>query len=228
MNRKRNWIYVMLVVSAFLLVLWKQQDVIRERNQAVVSSVSEWEKSGRPVVVEEIRKKDVPLYIKVTAWQVDEHHFEGHVSKDIRDKLSIGQDMVFLVDGKEVKGSISMIAEEISIETGMYRVQVVFAESFHLEGWIIAYAHIDTMQDVMCVPNEAIDKENDTPFVWKAVDGTAVRQQIVVGQRDGYGAVVTQGLNEGDLVIIEGFSSLSEGDKVNIRKGSGQEEIKHD
>lgn len=228
MNRKRNWIYFILVLVSFFLIVWKQQDVIRERNQTVVSSVSEWEEKGRPVVVEEVRKKDVPLYIKVTAWQIGDRLFEGHVSKDIRDKLSVGQEMVFLVDGKEVNGSIAKIADEISIETGMYPVHVSAAETFHLEGWVVAYAHTETMHDVICVPNEVIDKEGEISFVWKAVDGKAVRQEIAVGQRDGYGAMVTQGLKEGDLVIIKGFSSLSEGDKINVRKDFSEEEIKND
>jgi len=228
MNRKRNLIYVVIIVAGFVSVIVKQLMINQERRQVIVSSVSEWREKGRPVAAAEVKRSDVVLHTKVTAWQVGDRLFEGYVSKEIRNQIKVGQEMLFRVDGTEFKGTISMIADEISLETGMYQVQVSFAEPMELKGWVVAYAYIDTLQNVICVSNEIIDSDNGVSFVWKVVDGKAVRQPITIGQRDGYGAVVTQGLSEGDLVVTKGFSMLSEGDKVNIMKEFREEESSHD
>ncbi len=126
--------------------------------------------------------------------------------------------MLFRADGKDFTGRITTIAEDISLETGMYPVQTTFPQAFDFKNWVTAYAHTDTLRQVLCVPNEIIDKENDAFFIWKVVDGKAARQDIAIQQRDGYGAVVSGGLNEGDLVIVKGAALLAEGDKVNVLK----------
>ena len=228
MNKKRNWIYLFCFAGLLFLVVMKQQAVNEERQQAVISTFSEWAEKGKPVAVYRVARRNVPYYTKVTSWQVGDHLFEGFVSKEIREKIRLGQDMLFYVDGGEVKGSIAKIADEISLETGMYRVQVFVEPLFDLKGWVVAYAHTDTMRDVICIPNEVIDSEDGRLFVWKAVDSAAVKQPITTGQRDGYGAVVTGGLEPGDEVIVKGFTILAPGDKVHILKVMGEKELDHD
>ncbi len=228
MNKKRNWVYLFCLIGTVFLVVWKQQVIKEERQKAIISTFSEWETKGKPVVVSRVSRRDVPFYTKVTSWQVSEHVFEGHVSRETREKIHVGQDMLFYVDGGEVPGSISSIADEISLETGMYRVQVYVERLFDLKDWVVAYAHTDTLRDVICFPNEIINSKDGKLFVWKSVNSRAVRQPIAIGQRDGYGAVVTEGLQEGDTVIVQGFTILSEGDKVHVLKDITDEESDHD
>ncbi|MBU4333059.1 MAG: hypothetical protein KKD07_01305, partial [Candidatus Omnitrophica bacterium] len=116
-------------------------------------------------------------------------------------------------------GEISKIAQEISLDSGMYAVEVVFKESFNIEGWLVAQAHIDMFRNSICIPNEIIENDNGKFYVWKIEDGRSVRQLITIEKRDGYGAIVDSGLVEGDRVVIEGFTQLVPGDKVNILKG---------
>ena len=177
MNKKRLVIYGGLAVMGVLLVLWKQQDVTRERSQKVVSTISQWDEKGKPVEVWQAVRRDVPVYTKVTARQIDARTFEGYVSREVRDKVAVGQDMLFSVDGLQVTGTISTIAEDISLETGLYPVRTTFSRPFELKSWVAAYAHIDTLRNVICVPNEIIDKEGETFFVWTAVDGQAAAME---------------------------------------------------
>jgi len=228
MNKKRNWVYFILALIGLILVIGKQQAVIWERDQVIISTVSEWKEKGKPIVVYEVKNRDIPLYAKVTAWQASEHTFEGFVSKEVRNKIRIGQNIAFYVDNQEFKGIVSTIADELSLGAGMYRVQATLDQSFDLKGWVVAFAHIDTLKGVICIPNEVISKEDELSFIWKAQGDKAIRQQVIIGQRDGYGAVVTQGLDQGDMVIVKGFFMLSEGDKVNILSKISAEEMEND
>jgi hypothetical protein len=228
MSRKRNWGYLFLFVGLFLAVAFKQHAVTKERSQVIVSALFEWKEKGKPVFVYEVRKRDVPRYTKATVWQVAPHDFVGYVTEEVKEKISVGQEMFFCVDKSRFQGTISKIAEEISLDTGMYQVQVSFKETFDLKGWLVALAHTDTLRGVICIPNEVIDRDKDALYMWKVVDSKAQRQKIAIGQRDGYGAVVTEGIKEGDVIVVKGFSGLNEGEKVKILKSVTAEEIDND
>ena len=218
MNRKRNLIYLACGLVFLLAVIFKQAMITSKRNEKIVSAFSEWQQYGKPVVVETIQKKDVLSYTKVTAWQLDSHTFKGHTSKTVRDQLRIGQEMVFKYEKLKHKGVISKIADEISLDTGMYAIQVSFEDSFDSPEWVVAYAHTGTIKDVIDIPNEVIEKNGEEFLVWKVEDGRAVKQTVTIQQRDGYGAIVGSGIQEGDMVVFEGFTQLNEGDKVRIVK----------
>jgi len=228
MNKKRNWVYLFLVCASVLLIIGKQYAVVRGRDKIVVSTISEWKEKGKPVIVYKVEKRDVPIYTTITGKQVAEHLFEGYVSKEVHGQIKVGQEISFQTDGEKLKGVISMVADEISLDTGMYRVQTFFDELLDLNSWIVVSVRIGTLNDVICIPNEIIDKEDEDSFVWKAVDGKSVRQRVLIGQQDGYGVVVIQGLSEGDWIIVSGFSRLSDGDKINILRNISIEEIVND
>lgn len=218
MSKRRVVIYLMCIVALIFFVIFKQKIVTAKRNQEIVSTYSEWERYGKPVVVQVIKRQDIPKYAKITAWQIDPHIFEGNVSKSIRDKLKIGQDMTFIVGEDIFSGEILKIADEISLDSGMYAVEVRFEETFDIKDWLIAYAHIDTFKDSICIPNEIIDSDGSGFYIWKIKGGRAVKQMIKIENRDGYGAIVQNGISEGDSVVFEGFTQLAPGDKVNILK----------
>ncbi|HBG61557.1 MAG: hypothetical protein A2Y03_10355 [Omnitrophica WOR_2 bacterium GWF2_38_59] len=219
MNKIRETIYLIFLVVPVFFVISKQMVIKADRNSEILSTFSEWQKNGKPVIVHTIERKDIPKYIKITAWQISPHVFEGNVSKSVRDQLKVGQDMAFKVGQDMFKGEISKIAQEISLDSGMYAVEVTFKESFNIEGWLVAQAHIDTFRNSICIPNEIIENDSGKSYVWKIKDGRSVKQVITVEKRDGYGAIVDSGLVEGDSVVIEGFTQLVPGDKVNILKG---------
>jgi len=225
MTKRKNFIYLLMIVFIILSVFIKQRRIINARQKAIISSFSEWDQHGKPVVVLRAKKKDVPSYTKVTFWQRAPNVFKAYVSKDVRDQLKIGQEMLFKVDGTTFQGRISEIAKEISLDTGMYLVSAEFQERFNISGWKVAYAHTATIRDAINIPNEMIEHIEGQYFIWKIDKGRAVRQQIVVKQRNGYGAIVEQGVEEGDQLVVEGFNQLREGDTVNIIREYSEENI---
>ena len=142
--------------------------------------------------------------------------FEGYVPKAIQQKIAAGQDVYIKDNGYDIMGSVSGISDEISIDTGMFCAQVTFQEPLDSVKLIVAYVHTDTLRDVFCVPNAIIERQDEKTFIWKVEAGRALKQQIRIGERDGYGAVVLDGLDRGDLVVYKGFTQLLENDLVNI------------
>lgn len=68
------------------------------------------------------------------------------------------------------------------------------------------------------VPTSAVMTDMKGRFVWTATGGVVDKKHITVGGYQGQGIVVADGLDEDDLVIIEGSRKVSTGMSVNIRE----------
>jgi membrane fusion protein (multidrug efflux system) len=75
--------------------------------------------------------------------------------------------------------------------------------------------------DSLVVPEQALVPQGTEQFVFRVVDGRAVRVRVEVGQRrDGKAEVVT-GLAAGDVVVAAGQQRLRDGVPVAVRGGDG-------
>jgi membrane fusion protein (multidrug efflux system) len=95
---------------------------------------------------------------------------------------------------------------DASLRPGMFaRVRLITSES----------------ADSLVVPEQALVAQGSEPFVFKVVDGRAVRAKVEVGQRrDGRAEVVT-GLAPGDVVVAAGQQRLRDGVPVAVKGGDG-------
>jgi len=100
-------------------------------------------------------------------------------------------------------GEIVSVASNIDLDTGMHVVRTARVA----DG--LQFAEFKT--DGYFVPVHAVT--NGVVFVVR--DGVAVAQKVTVGRSDVETAYVTDGLAEGDVVIV---SRVAEGDKVQIKK----------
>ncbi len=64
------------------------------------------------------------------------------------------------------------------------------------------------------VPANAVLINNDGKFVWVAEEGRATRRPVVINGYSGKGVVISEGLQAGDSVIVEGYQKVSEGMRV--------------
>jgi hypothetical protein len=65
------------------------------------------------------------------------------------------------------------------------------------------------------IPNKCVQITPDNRhFVWLADGNTARRRFIAVGSLADYGIIVENGLAEGDRLIVEGSTKISEGMKI--------------
>jgi len=227
-NKKQILIYFICVLLFIAFVIAKQQQVRFRRNKPIVSTFSQWQQNGKPVFVKLVLPKNVPLFEKLTLRPVDNGTFDGYVPKATQEKLAIGQDIYVELGSNSIVGSISEISNDVSLDTGMFYLKVAFKKPVDVSDWLVVYVHIDTLSNVICVPNTIIDHEDGRYILWVVVDGYARRRTVAIKRRDGYGAVIAEGLEAGDYVVTRGFTQLSDNDKVNILDSTDIKEIPND
>lgn len=77
---------------------------------------------------------------------------------------------------------------------------------------------LEETQNALAVPLSAIVSEDGTHFVFVVENGVAHKRQVELGLEDDDLVEVKSGLNEGELVVVEGASGLSDGQPVEVTK----------
>jgi len=208
----------MLLFVVFVII--RQRQVRFMRNRPIISTVSRWQENGKPVFVKRISRGDILLFEKLTLRPAGNKVFEGYVPKAIQEKLTIGQNIYAESGSGSIIGSISGVSRDISLDTGMYYVKAAFEKPVDASDWIVVYVHTDTLRNVICVSENIIDRQDEKMYVWKVEGARAIKQEVKTGQHNGYGIVIPEGLNAGDIVVYKGFTQLSENDLVNIVKST--------
>jgi membrane fusion protein (multidrug efflux system) len=66
-------------------------------------------------------------------------------------------------------------------------------------------------QDALVVPEQAIVPQGDEWYVYRVVDGKALRTKVEIGQRRDGKTEIVQGLMDGDVVVTAGHLKLRDG-----------------
>ncbi len=75
---------------------------------------------------------------------------------------------------------------------------------------------VASKQDIFVLERQNIIRQNGENYVWLANDLSARKVKVSLGLSDLLRYEITEGLQEGDLVITEGLKSISEGVKIRI------------
>lgn len=210
----RARIYAALVPLGILAVCIKIGQVNAMRNRRIVGFRSEWAARGKPVTVEEVRAQDVPLYAKFTVTCSSGNAAEGFVTADIQEKLAEGQE-VRLPGAAAPCGKVAKVVREMDLTKGMFPVTVEFREPVGAAGAPrIVCAHVKTLPGALVVPNEVLNASGDGYNVWRVRDGKAERTEVKVESRNGFGAVISGGMQSGDTLVLTGRGFLRDGDAV--------------
>jgi membrane fusion protein (multidrug efflux system) len=70
--------------------------------------------------------------------------------------------------------------------------------------------------DAMVVPLYSVISRNEHHFVFIAEDGVAVKKAVQLGYLEGWKVHIKEGLNTGDLVLVEGQRGVEDGQRINI------------
>jgi len=217
-NVARGIIYAGIIIGFVMVVIGKQQVIRANREQKIVSVISEWQTQGKPVVVRRVEQQDAHELLKITLIG-ESMTLEGDVPRAVWKRLMKGQP-VFVGEEKIPSGRIADLAKTVDIETGLYHVIVSVGTLLENEERVLlAQISVDRLTDVILVADENISVEKASRFVWTVVDGKAHQVIVKTAQEGSYGVVIAEGLKAGDLLVVEGQSMLREGDKVNIREG---------
>lgn len=218
MIRKRSLVYLVCILLFMVSVLVKQRQISYKRNKPIISSFSQWQEKGRPVFVKKVLRENIGIFEKFTLSSKGAGVFEAYVPQGVRDKLAVRQGIYAGPSRAHKIGSVAEIGSGIEFETGMFRVRADINEDLFKGPRQVVYVNTGILYDAICLPDEIIDWQGDKKYVWKAEDMRAVRQEVKIGRHNGYGVIIEDGLKQGDLVVYNGFTGLSENDLVNIVK----------
>lgn len=172
----------------------------------------------------------------------DYDHLEMVVNVDELDisKVKVGQEAsikVSALDDKEFTGKVTSVAKEAnsdSTSVAKYAVTVKISKPSGLLVGMTAEATIttSTAKDVITVPIEAVQKENDEYYVLVASgtttneEGTtetaSTKQTVEIGLQNTELAEIKSGLEEGTTVVLPTFESSSDSETQGMFPGGGQ------
>jgi membrane fusion protein (multidrug efflux system) len=76
---------------------------------------------------------------------------------------------------------------------------------------------VETREDALVVPVEAVVMEKTNAFVFLAADGKAKKTAVKLGFNDGTKAEIASGATEQDRVLLVGKMNLTDGQPVNAK-----------
>ena len=119
---------------------------------------------------------------------------------------------------KTFKGKIQTISSRIDPSTRsiLSRVLVDNHNFEIIPGQLMTVKIIYDEINQVGVPESAVTIQGSTAFVYTVRDETAEKKNIVIGKRNFGKVSVVSGINEGDLVIIEGVSKVRNNAKIKI------------
>lgn len=117
-------------------------------------------------------------------------------------------------------GTVAVLDNQVDSSTGTIKLKATFPNK-GLKLWPGGFVNVrllaHTLPNVTTVPPVAVQRNTNGTFVYVVHDdGTAHRQNVTIGYQDADVAVVTQGLNPGMQVVVDGVSRLTDGAKVTL------------
>lgn len=118
----------------------------------------------------------------------------------------------------EQDGTPEYIASEVDPQTGTIAVRIVFPNPDRLlvpGQFVTLYAGDSDPPQMPIVPQTAVLQDRDGRYVYLLGDDNSVAQRrITTGVRVGSGWAVTEGLEGGETVVVQGIQRLAEGMSV--------------
>ncbi len=138
-------------------------------------------------------------------------------------KIKIGQEVLLKVGSNSdqwFSGTITEISKVMNTQTKAYPITVALSNK---DAALVAGMHaeikvvVDHADDVLVVPVDAIVYKEAKPFAFVVqADGTVKDTELKLGINDGDNYVVTEGLQDGEQVVIRGNGNLVTGEAVAI------------
>jgi multidrug efflux system membrane fusion protein len=127
---------------------------------------------------------------------------------------------------KIASGILETLDNQIDTATGTIKLKAVVTnddESLFPNQFVNARLLVETLHDVVLLPNTAIQRSAQSAFVYLLnPDQTVSMHAISVGTTDGNVSEI-QDLNAGAVVAADNFNRLTDGAKVTIRPPAGEE-----
>ncbi len=119
----------------------------------------------------------------------------------------------------EEKGTLAYIDNAIDQATGTFVVRASFDNANeHLWPGMLGNLTLEVgaHKDALTVPEVAVQHAGDENFVYVIADGKAHKKDVKVAQSLDQTAIISEGLEAGEQVAVDGMLSLQDGSKVTV------------
>lgn len=121
-------------------------------------------------------------------------------------------------------GELSVIDNQVDPATGTIKLKALFPNQ-DMRLWpgqfVTIRLKVGEMVAVPVVPAQAVRRGPGGSFVYLIANGTAQIRKVDVTRQDEAFAVISEGLAEGDRVVIAGFPQLTDGKAVSVAGDTG-------
>ncbi len=151
---------------------------------------------------------------------LDEIKAKIQVSDADINKIKKGQKVILFVNNfdQEFTGKVSFVSPEADVMSGTFNVEIAVKNRDNIlkhNQFARIKVLTKTSENTIIVPQQAI---LDANHVFIIENEKAVKKYVTLGLENEYEIEITEGLQDGETVIIRGNIGLSEGDKVEISR----------
>jgi hypothetical protein len=126
---------------------------------------------------------------------------------------------------KLTSGSLATVDNQIDTTTGSVKLRAIFDNKdgkLYPNQFVNVRLLVNTLHNQTVVPLPAIQRGSDGTFVFVVSPDKTVNQRAVkTGVQDGEKIAITEGLEPGDTVVIDGADRLRDGAQVSIPNPNG-------
>jgi len=142
-------------------------------------------------------------------------------------KVFLGQEATISVDAypdEEFKGQVTKISPVVNLQNRAAPIEITIDNlDARLKSGMFAKVSlvVENRSNVPVILKEAIMGKMDNLYVYAVRDNKAFRRNILLGIHDGPFYEVTQGLQEGEMVVVVGQQRLYDNALVAVEMGNG-------
>ncbi len=140
--------------------------------------------------------------------------FIGDIKKNSQVKITFD-----VYPGEEFYGTVSYVSPTLSQANRTFEIEIVLNNNDgRLKPEMSANIEIQKtkMENALVLPQDLLIDFGNEKYVFVLENDVAHKKIVTLGGRDNNDVLITSGLNEGDKLIVEGFQSLADGDKVQV------------
>ena len=188
-DKLKKWIYIVVIGALSGWVIFRIVALVNQHNQQVFNISRDVAEHGTPVLTITAQNSSGVLHEPITV-------------ENNRAYVTTSRVGLFRTGQKVGSGKIASVSHKINLDTGMYVIKT--------SGVSDGLQYVEYTRNGYFVPIDSVVDNN--VFVYE--NGKAVLRKVIVAHSDADVALITQGLHDGDIVIL---SKVSDGEKVRIK-----------
>lgn len=202
---KKYLIFCCCILCFIFLVVWKKQVIIKKHNKKEISFFAQWEKKGKPVVIQKILNNTVEKKIEIPLIFTKEKilsyvPYETYKKIDADTKITIGDTLL--------NGKIQKTIEK----NGLYTLSFYFSNIEKNFDSVIA--SLEEREEGVYIPQDSVINKQGIDYVFIVKDQKAYKKRITI-KKEILDKYLVLGLNIGDHLVIRGQKMLKNKEKIN-------------